>query len=84
MQERRKCEERISSFAMADLENSCIRCARMAGTLFIIWIPCEKYERVISNKQIWDNVELRPDVDPQNINNSSDEETNYKVNKKKK
>lgn len=24
----------------------------MAGVLFIIWIPCDKYEEILSNKQI--------------------------------
>lgn len=23
------------------------------GVLFIIWIPCEKYEQVLSNKPVW-------------------------------
>lgn len=69
---------------MAELDNSCIRCTKMAGTLFIIWIPSERYERVLSNKQVWENVELKhEEADSKNINNnSSDEESNYKVSEK--
>lgn len=26
------------------------------GVLFIIWIPCESYEQILSKKQIWHTV----------------------------
>lgn len=46
----------------------------MAGVLFIIWIPCERYEQVLSNKQTWEQrVLVKAD---QHFTSSSEEEVN--------
>lgn len=47
----------------------------MAGVLFLVWIPCESYEQVLSNKQVWETPH-QSSQQQQKYAISSDEEIN--------
>lgn len=50
----------------------------MAGVLFIIWIPCERYEQILSNKQVWETTVISKNKEhQQQAASSSDEEINF-------
>lgn len=55
----------------------------MAGVLFIIWIPCEKYEEILSKKQIWEtapkqeSVERQEASEDEDLGSSSEEISDY-------
>lgn len=54
----------------------------MAGVLFIICVPCERYEHILVNKN-WETTPVKQTRDIQQIPaSSSDEEINYYFNSK--
>lgn len=50
----------------------------MAGVLFIIWVPCERYEQILSHKQIWETTATTSRKLPEQLaTSSSEDEINY-------